>query len=586
MRAKHRVSLALTTLFLLLPVAAEAQQNQTIVVEGSLNRKSDWWVAESDHVIVYSNGPRGDLTRITHNLERLHFLLSILLNRVDAPDETLKLRVTLVGDTAEFDAMDLRNTRSAQGPFAGPFQFQRYYDPREDGAVMAASRSDAVAEIERTQKVDIASLGVLQMNPQTGQLENSLFGSDNQTLSTTTGGDTVPISAEGRLYAGFAQHYLLTYFPAAYPRWYLDGFGELFSTIRIRQDGALEYGHMPEGYRHVIDVYGNVPVRDVLDGKYLEVAKRSRWTPYHAWILVHYLFFSDTRRAELSRYLWDIAHGASPAAAAQAFGDPAKLQAEVTAYDNRGLPYDRLSYPAERAAEPVLTQLSESQARFLKGRIEMGSRVEIPPLPAPGTDPKVAERMTALHDKSIEARDRWLAGLRDTVRRVYNNLDGQLLLTEAECRTGHYAECIAAADKALALRNDSAPALAWKGLAMAELAVAGPEAERPAKLRAARALIARANRADTEAVIPLIAYFRSFADAGEEPNQAANAGMLKAVDSVPAAPATRLTLGAELAREERGDAARKVLLPVAGAGYDSPEKPAAQAILEKLPPAK
>lgn len=585
MGARRIILAALTALAVLLPLPAlaQVQDSKGITVEGSLERKSDWWVAESDHVIVYSNGNKADLERITHNFERLHFLLSILLNKVDQRDDTLKLRVTLVGDSAEFDTMDLRNTRSAQGPFASAFQMQRYYDPREDGAVMAGSRGDMSATLAPSQRVDLASLGSLQMNPQTGQLENSLFGADGSSFSANLGGDTIPISGEGRLYAGYAQHYLLTYFPAAYPRWYLDGFGEMFATIRVRDDGALEYGHMPQGYRHVIETFGQVPVNDVLDGKYLEVAKRSQWTPFHAWILTHYLFFSETRRPQLSKYLEALAHGATLAEAAKVFGDPRKLAAEVMAYDNRALPYDRMTYPPERAPEPVLSQLSEGQARFLKGRIELGSRVEIPPLPAPGTDPKIAERMTALHAKSIEARDRWLERLRADTAKYATNLNAQLLLAEAECRTEHYAECSAVADRAIAIDAESAAAMAWKGLAMAEIAIAGPEADRAAGLRAARTMIARANRADTEALMPLIAYFRSFADAGQAPGQAALAGMLKAIDGVPAAPASRLRLGSALARDGRSDAARKLLMPVAYGGYDSPEKPEAQAVMAKLP---
>jgi hypothetical protein len=42
-------------------------------------------------------------------------------------------------------------------------------------------------------------------------------------------------------------------------------------------------------------------------------------------------------------------------------------------------------------------------------------------------------------------------------------------------------------------------------------------------------------------------------------------------------------LGTELAREGQAAAARKLLLPVADSGYDSPEKPKAQAVLQGLP---
>lgn len=560
------------------------QQDPSIVVQGSLEKMSDWRVAETDHVLVYSTGPQRELTRIAHNLERLHFLLSLLLNRVDQPDDTIKLRVTLVDDAAEFEAMDLKNYRSRQGPFAPAFQLQRYYDPREDGAVMASGRADALAYITPQVHIDLASIGGSQLNPQTGQVESTMFAPGTMSTETNTAGNTVPITAESRIYAGFAQHYLLTYFPAAYPRWYLDGFGELFSTIRIRpEDGAIEYGHVPEGYRRVIETFGNVPVAEVVTGRYFETrAAQKRWTPFHAWILTHFMFFSDARRPQFSRYLSAIGHGATLEEAAKVFGDLDRLEAEVKAYDNKRLPYERLTYPAERVAEPLVQQLTRGQAEFLKGRLELGSRVEIPAGATAGMDARAADRANDARRDALAARERWLARLRNRTGDYTSNVEAQVMLAEAECRSGNDGPCLAAAERALRVAPNDSRALAWKGIALAHQAIAGPADQRAAGLRNARIFIARANRADTEATLPLIAYFRSFADAGEAPPEVATLGLLKATDAVPAAPGPRLLLGEELARQNQPAAARKILEPVAHGPYDSPERPKAEAVLEGL----
>ena len=558
------------------PLAALAQtapQDPGIVVQGQRGDKpSAWRVAETDHVIVYSDGSEAELIRVSHNLERLHFLLSILLNRIGKPDDTIKLRVTLIGNGATFDRMDLRNVRSSQGPFAPAFQLQRYYDPREDGAVLATSRMDVTVNIQPAQRIDVSSLHLEAQvqDPQTGTFQSMSFP-NNQTLSVTNSPNSLLMSAEGQLYAGFAQHFVLTYFPAAYPRWYLDGLGELFSTIRITKDGSIEYGHMPDGYRKVMDSYRQVAVKDVITGRYLTEAVKGKWTPFHAWILTHYLFFSDERRPQFSRYLAAIGHGATLEAAAKEFGNLDKLGAEVLAYDNKRLPYERMTYPAERAEEPVVTRLTESQAAFLMGRIELGARVEIPDGPP------------AARDRTIAARDKWLGNLRADARRYSTNLEAQLLLAEAECRSGNNDECLTAAEAALSIQPADARALAWKGVAQAQLAVAGPADARPAGLRAARGTIVRANQADTESTLPLLGYFRSFSSAGQAPPEVAIIGLLKAVDAVPAAPGPRLLLGEELARQGKADAARKILEPVAHGPYDSPERARAQAILDSLP---
>ena len=65
-------------------------------------------------MIVLSDGREGEVTAIAHNLERLYFLLSVLLNRVEKVDDTVKLRVTLIGDVAEFQSMNLRDLRWQQ----------------------------------------------------------------------------------------------------------------------------------------------------------------------------------------------------------------------------------------------------------------------------------------------------------------------------------------------------------------------------------------------------------------------------------------------------------------------------------------
>ncbi len=579
----------LPALLALLPLPALAQngaaQDQGIVVSGQKSEgMSAWHVAESDHVVVYSDGSVAELTRITHNLERLHFLLSVLLNRVDKPDDAQKLHITLIGNPAEFDAMELRNLRSQQGPFLPNFNLERYYDPREDGAVMASGRADLSVEIERSQQIDLTSIGSFSQDPQSGQVTNSMFSAGQSIESVTGGGSAVPITAESRIYAGYAQHYLLTYLPAAYPRWYLDGMGELFSTIHDRPDGTLEYGQMPEGYRKVIEWRPSVSVRDIITGRYLtEPVNKTGWNPFHAWVLTHYLFFSDKRRPQLSRYLASIGRGATMEQAATVFGDLGKLQAEVTAYDNGKLPWVRMTYPPERAREPVVTQLTDRQAAFLKGRIELGSRIEIPPPPAPGMDSAAADQAARYRAHVIAAHDAWLGRLRDQAAHATTNLEAQLLLAEAECRSGSNDGCSTAADAALAIAPNDSRALAWKGIALAGKAIAGPETDRKAGLAAARAMLARANRADTESSLPLLGYYRSFADAGETAPDIAVEGLLKAVQNVPAAPGPRLVLGQEFAREGHPDAAITTLLPVINGGYDSPEKPKAQTLVAGLP---
>jgi len=556
---------------------ANARTASDIVVTGQRARPSGWREAETQHVIVLSDGPEREVTEIARNLERLYFLLSVLLNRTERSDDTAKLRVTLIGDVAEFQRMDLRNLRWQQGPFNAIFDIARYYDPREDGAVLATTRIDQKVTLQRGQSVANVLQGLQLPTGQglPGAPPGSIQATQVGTFGLPGGGmgipdigeESVPLSAEGMIYAGFAQHYLTTFFPVAYPRWYLDGFGQLFSTLVVRGDTVMEYGRPPAGASAVLHKFGNVRFADVLGGAYLtQSPDKTRWTPVHAWMLTHFLFFSATRGGQFRDYLKAVANGVPTAEAARIFGDPDALAKELRAYFFARKPYERMTYPADRAEAPAVRRLSLGQAAFVKGRLELGSRVDAV---APGATPA--------------ARDAWLQRLAGDAAKFPQDSGAQILLAEAECRSGHGAACGAAADRALALAPASSAALTWSGVALAQQAAGLDGAARTTQLRRARAVIARANRADTEAPEPLIAYYRSFVDAGELAPAIAVDGLTKALMVVPNAPTTRLALGTALAARGLAPAARITLLPVALGGYDTPERVPADAVLRTLP---
>ena len=553
----------------MIPGRVGSQEGDIVVTgtrqgDGKDMAMSDWRVAETPHLLVFSAGDPDRLRRIAHNLEKLHFLLSVLLNRVDAPDETIKLSVTLIGDYADFNHLGLRNLRWQQGPYPRAFPSELYYDPREDGAVLATTQTDQAVMLQ--QGISLASLAGLEPDPQTGEMKQTLSGPGGGVEDKGVNEISFAMSAEGRLYAGFAQHYLLTYFPHAYPRWYLDGFGEIFATLAVPREGVIEYGRPPEGVNKVTDWYSRYPLKDVLSGRYLTDKRRvPAWTPYNAWALAHLLFLSDEWKAPLHDYLAAVARGAPPEEAARALGDVERLARELAAYRGRKVPYEQMTYPAERIPPPAIRRLARSEAGYVRGKLELGARVET------GAGPDAR--------KAIAERTEWLARLRKNAARYPAELEIQLLLAEAECRSGNNALCLAAADRALAIAPESPQALAWRGIALSQQAAAAPPAERPARLRTARAAIAKANRADTEGVLPLLGFYRSFAQINETPPPVAVAGVAKALDAVPAAPSSRLAFGTALAGRGETREARLVLLPLTHGAHDSPERAKAQALV-------
>ncbi|RYD91546.1 MAG: hypothetical protein EOP61_27380, partial [Sphingomonadales bacterium] len=94
------------------------------------------------------DGGEAILVRVTNNLERLYRLMGRLYRKGDMRDETAKLQVTLFDSRGFFDEMALANAQWDEGPFAATFGHQRYYDPREDGGVIAVARKDQMIQLD------------------------------------------------------------------------------------------------------------------------------------------------------------------------------------------------------------------------------------------------------------------------------------------------------------------------------------------------------------------------------------------------------------------------------------------------------
>ena len=519
-----------------------------VVVSGKLEKRSVWKRAETEHVIVTSDGSEGELKRVSRNLELLYNLLSRLYRRGGGPDDTVKLQVTLFDSPAALRAMSLHDARVQEGPYLPGFSALTYYDPREDGEVLAVARSD--------QQVNLNTARAFNKDCDDYYANGGAdFCTNTSRAPTVPWHDPFITTWEQALYARFAQHFLLTYDPQAYPRWYLDGIGALFSTIQIGRDGSINYGEPPAQFRQVFTSFGDLDVTAIVTGRYLDAAPgKATWTPVHAWFLTHYFLFADLkpeRRAQFQRYMAAIRQGKPMAEAAKAFGNLGWLQSDITRRLESDVDYAHAEPPPAAIAEPLITALSPSAAALIEARLELSAPID---------------GAAAVSDESA-----WLAQARAAAR-IRNDRDTLLFAAEAECRSHHPDACLADADHVLAATPDDAGALAWKGVALTDQAIAGPAASRADALSAARQTIARAIKADGDAPLPLIAYFRSFAAAGEPVPEPAMLGMAQIIRRVPAAPGPRLYLAEELVRQGKAELARKLLGPILYGAYDSPEK--------------
>ncbi|PAV92791.1 hypothetical protein WR25_17535 [Diploscapter pachys] len=248
-----------------------------IVVQGLKDRKRGTWRrADGAHIIVYSKGSADELVRVTRNIERLHQLLTRLYRRGGGADDMVRPQITLLDPDTDLSSLGLQNARWQQGPFMAPFAGTVYYDPREDGEVMAVSRRDTSIKLNTVRAFNEDCDDVVQY-----------AGTDAVGLCSKMAPHRNPLGVawERSLYAAYAERFILTYAPASDPRWYLDGIGALFSSIAIRPDGAIDYARVPDQFQQVLTAYGPADVAGVLTGRYLtDTGDAARWSPYHAWL--------------------------------------------------------------------------------------------------------------------------------------------------------------------------------------------------------------------------------------------------------------------------------------------------------------
>jgi tetratricopeptide (TPR) repeat protein len=134
-------------------------------------------------------------------------------------------------------------------------------------------------------------------------------------------------------------------------------------------------------------------------------------------------------------------------------------------------------------------------------------------------------------------------------------------LAECEHDAGHDKEAILAADAAIKLDPTQANAYVQKGLA--QFRQAADAEDKAEAYRAARVTFIALNKIENDHPLPLIFFYRSYAEQGTQPPPLAFDGLIRAVQLAPFDLALRMNLGLALLRYGRGPDAAIILRPVA-----------------------
>ncbi|WP_106639512.1 hypothetical protein [Allosphingosinicella vermicomposti] len=445
--------------------------------------QAGWHVAQSKHFIVYSDDHPAELTAFATRLERFDKAVRVALNLPDpAIGPSGRLMIFIVRSTDDVERITGMKGADIYQPQsqAGAWAFFPQRSPNDHGR-----RTPSPLEVLQhayTHRVLLGSWRDVQLPP-----------------------------------------------------WLSEGFAEFFATTKVRSDGSVVLGGLPEYRWDGIDQADVFPVeRLVSTGPDFTDAKQMHVFIGRAWLLINYLTFDTDRSNLLNAYVAAIRSGKPTQEAAAILGVDAWLDKKLDAYGKRPTWPSAVLSVDEVPIDPVTTRA-----------LTTGEAAMIP----------VVMR---LRSRSSTARPRdVLIQARAFAAPFVNDAAVQNVLAQAAYDGGDFALSSASADRALSADPRSVDAMIVKGRALAALAVR--EASDPSTWAAARSWFMAANEADPLYFFPLQLFYESFRAASQEPTPSARQALLHAYSLNPTNGALRIEAARIFLEDGDLDAARVAL---------------------------
>jgi len=358
----------------------------------------------------------------------------------------------------------------------------------------------------------------------------------------------------------YAHHFLISSQRFAMPRWISEGAAEFFASAGFNRDGTVLIGRPAIHRGAELAFADDVSIEELLDyDLYLENRSR-RGDAYYgrSWLLYHYLKFNPERSGQLSRYLQAVVGGTpSIDAGRQVFGDLSALERELRGYQrSRRMLTFSLSPDMLEASEVTMRRLPEGEAEMMDVRIRSQRGVN-------------AEQAAEL---VVEARE---------IAAEFPNDPGVLTaLAETEYDAGNDDAAIAAAEAAIAIDPSRANAYVQKGYAL--FRKARDSAVPDQAYEAAMTPFSQLNARENDHPLPLIYYYRSFAQRGLEPPENAKAALERAAVLAPFDRQLWLTAAMMQAREGKIAIAQQSLRPLAANPHGGRSSELAQRLIDIL----
>jgi hypothetical protein len=349
------------------------------------------------------------------------------------------------------------------------------------------------------------------------------------------------LDADTVLFHEYFHHFMLQYFPAAYPAWFVEGFAEFYSTTEFNKGGFASYGRPAQHRAYDLILGKEIPIEQLLVADVAVLNNDERSSLYaRGWLLTHYLMFVPERAGQLTSYINEINEGVEGLAAARkAFGDLASLNKALNAYRDK----NKMTFLTQNATTPV----SDAIAISLVEASEAATMIE---------------RIKVRRYADSEERAMLIASLEKAKIKFPASAAINVLLAQLYHEDENDKQAIVSADAALVQSPGQIDALLYR--AIAEISELTREnSEDVARWKAARTMIIKANRADPENPYPLFHYYKSFQYQDLEPTKLARDGLAKAFELMPQDANLRYTFATDLIDQGRLADAIFVVKPMA-----------------------
>ena len=362
------------------------------------------------------------------------------------------------------------------------------------------------------------------------------------------------------LFHEYAHHFMYGTSSVAFPRWFSEGFAEFYATSKFEKDGSVGLG-LPANHRGAeLGLAANVPLPLLLDtAGYLKKKSTGRDEFYgKSWGLFHYLRFDKDRKGQLAKYLTQVLAGKSELDAAnESFGDLKLLERDLDRYlKQRRLHYIKLEASSLKVGDIQIRPLDAGQNAIM---------------------PLVIQSKRGVNDEQAKEL---VPQVRAVAAKFPQNAAVLSALAEAEFDSGNDEAAINAADRSLAMDASNVNALLQKAYAM-ERQAKNDKLPGNKPWSQVRVQFAKVNKVENDHPIPLMRYYMTFRENGDEPTKLAIEGLEWALTLAPFDPGLRLTVARQQIEDGRKDQAIATLQPLAYSPHESGLTKVAQEMIKR-----